>query len=395
MKFVIYGLPCAGKDYLLSMMPFIQHIKGSAWLNAQCNNKFRELSSEEQNDLRRQFIKHINSIETENVIVDGHYAFPDNSGYRLAFTDSDGDSYDVFIYLDTPADVIHERIQSSEKNTIYSHLTISDLQAWRDYEVSGLFEEALRRGKEFILLDNDIDSIVKFMKGLADGSVLTAPQVSRINADKVISAASGKTRIILSDGDKTLTVEDLTKSVSIPEELKVHHVFQGDRYTTYQFWKVRQPYASLNDLDDRYASALSNVHFDESILKDLSKIDGLKVIVTAGLEDLWSKAATVSGVMDMAVGSKTNGLSNMSQLGKAYLCRYLKDAGFQVIALGDNMVDYYMLMEASKGYVIAHAKKNASLQKTVLAGTKLKQPSYNQVKFDGVEEVVSIHDDLE
>ena len=157
MKFVIYGLPCAGKDYLLSMMPFIQHIKGSAWLNAQCNNKFRELSSEEQNDLRRQFIKHINSIETENVIVDGHYAFPDNGGYRLAFTDSDGDSYDVFIYLDTPADVIHERIQSSEKNTIYSHLTVSDLQAWRDYEVSGLFEEALRRGKEFILLDNDID----------------------------------------------------------------------------------------------------------------------------------------------------------------------------------------------------------------------------------------------
>ena len=233
------------------------------------------------------------------------------------------------------------------------------------------------------------------MKGLADGSVLTAPQVSRMNADKVISAASGKTRIILSDGDKTLTVEDLTKSVSIPEELKVHHVFQGDRYTTYQFWKVRQPYASLNDLDDRYAPALSNVHFDESILKDLSKIDGLKVIVTAGLEDLWSKAATVSGVMDMAVGSKTNGLSNMSQLGKAYLCRYLEDAGFQVIALGDNMVDYYMLMEASKGYVIAHAKKNSSLQKTVLAGTKLKQPSYNQVKFDGVEEVVSIHDDLE
>ena len=269
MKFVIYGLPCAGKDHLLSMIPFIQHIKGSAWLNAQCNNKFRELSSEEQNDLRRQFIKHINSIETENVIVDGHYAFPDNGGYRLAFTDSDGDSYDVFIYLDTPADIIHERIQSSEKNTIYSYLTVSDLQAWRDYEVSGLFEEALRRGKEFILLDNDIDSIVKFMKGLADGSVLTAPQVSRINADKVISAASGKTRIILSDGDKTLTVEDLTKSVSIPEELKVHHVFQGDRYTTYQFWKVRQPYASLNDLDDRYAPALSNVHFDESILKDL------------------------------------------------------------------------------------------------------------------------------
>lgn len=395
MRYVIYGLPCAGKDYLLSRMPFLQHIKGSEWLNTQSDNRFRELSKEEQDDLRRQFIRYVNGIGTGNVIVDGHYAFPEGDGYRQAFTDSDGDCYDVFVYLDTPVDIIHERIQSSDKNAIYSHLTISELQAWRDHEVSELFGEVLRRGKEFILLDNDVESIIRFMKGLADGSVLTAPQVSRMNADKVINAASGKRRIVLSDGDKTLTVEDLTKSVSIPEELKVHKAFQGDKYTTYQFWKVRQPYASLNNLDDRYAPALSNVHFDKSILDDLSKVDGLKVIVTAGLEDLWSKAAVLSGVMDMAVGSKANGLDNMSQLGKAYLCRYLKDAGFEVIALGDNMVDYYMLMEANKGYVIAHVKKNASLQNTVQAGTKLRQPAYNQIKFEGVEEVDSIHEDIE
>ena len=119
------------------------------------------------------------------------------------------------------------------------------------------------------------------------------------------------------------------------------------------------------------------------------------MIVTAGLEDLWSEAAVFSGVMDMAVGSKSNGHSNMSQLGKAFLCRYLREAGFEVIALGDNMVDYYMLKEADKGYVIAHAKKNATLQRTVLHGTVLKQPAYNQTKFEGVEEVNSIHEDIE
>ena len=210
MRYVIYGLPCAGKDYLLSRMPFLQHIKGSEWLNTQSDNRFRELSKEEQNDLRRQFIRYVNGIGTGNVIVDGHYAFPEGGGYRQAFTDSDGDCYDVFVYLDTPVDIIHERIQSSDKNAIYSHLTISELQAWRDHEVSELFGEVLKRGKEFILLDDDVESIIRFMKGLADGSVLTAPQVSRMNADKVINAASGKRRIVLSDGDKTLTVEDLT-----------------------------------------------------------------------------------------------------------------------------------------------------------------------------------------
>ena len=395
MKFVLYGLPCAGKDYLLERMPFIEHIKGSEWLNAQCGGKFREMPEDKQNALRIKFIEYVKEMDFRNIIVDGHYAFPEGDGFRKAFTESDGDCYDVFVYLDTPVETIFNRIQDSEKNTIYSKLTQSDLQVWRDYEVDALFHEALVRGKEFILLDYDLDNIITFMKGMADGTIRTAPQVSRANADRVIEATGGKRRIILSDGDKTLTITDLTKSVPVPEELKVHGVFDGDRYTTYQFWRARQTHASLDDLDERYEQALSNVEFDEPILNDLSKIDGWKVIVTAGLEGLWQKAAELTGVMDMAVGSDPKGYSNMSQLGKAYFCRYLREAGFEVIALGDNMVDYYMLMEADRGYIIAHAKRNATLQSTVLSGTKLRQPSSNQTKFEGVEEVNSIHEDIE
>ena len=395
MKFVLYGLPCAGKDYLLERMPFIEHIKGSEWLNAQCGGKFREMPEDKQNALRIKFIEYVKEMDFRNIIVDGHYAFPEGDGFRKAFTESDGDCYDVFVYLDTPVETIFNRIQDSEKNTIYSKLTQSDLQVWRDYEVDALFHEALVRGKEFILLDYDLDNIITFMSGMADGTIRTAPQVSRANADRVIEATGGKRRIILSDGDKTLTITDLTKSVPVPEELKVHGVFDGDRYTTYQFWRARQTHASLDDLDERYEQALSNVEFDEPILNDLSKIDGWKVIVTAGLEGLWQKAAELTGVMDMAVGSDPKGYSNMSQLGKAYFCRYLREAGFEVIALGYNMVDYYMLMEADRGYIIAHAKRNATLQSTVLSGTKLRQPSSNQTKFEGVEEVNSIHEDIE
>ena len=131
MRMVLYGLPCAGKDYLISRMPFLEHIKGSEWLNAQSNGRFRELPPEEQGRLRRQFIKHVRTVDTADVIVDGHYSFPGIGGYHKAFTEDDGDCYDIFAFLDTPVDVIHDRIQSSEKNTIYSELTVSDLQAWR------------------------------------------------------------------------------------------------------------------------------------------------------------------------------------------------------------------------------------------------------------------------
>ncbi len=85
----------------------------------------------------------------------------------------------------------------------------------------------------------------------------------------------------------------------------------------------------------------------------------------------------------------------MSQLAKALIVRYLRSAGREVIAVGDNVVDYYMLQEADRGYVIAHEKRNASLQKILLKGTELKQPCYNRVKFDGVTEVNSIHEDIE
>lgn len=395
MRIVLYGLPCAGKDYLLSKMSFINHIKGSEWLNSICNNKFRELPEDEQDCLRKEFIKHVSSIEYEDVIVDGHYAFPEGESYRVVFTESDGECYDVFAYLDTPVEIVYERIQNSEKNTPYSKLTVEDLQAWRDYEVQAIFKEVLKRGKEFLLFDNDLEGIIEFTKGLITGTIQTAPVVSRKHANRIRKAAGSKNTIILSDGDKTLTIADLTKSVPVPEEFKVHNVFDGDRYSTYQFWKARQTHAKLDDLEERYGPAIAGMELDKSVLEDLDEIDAFKVVVTAGLEDLWARAAALTGVIDMAVGSDSKGLSNMSQLGKAYLARYLKEAGFRVLALGDNMVDYYMLLEADRGYVIAHAKKNASLQKTLLQCTKLKQPKYNQIKFEGVEEVSSIHEDTE
>jgi len=58
-------------------------------------------------------------------------------------------------------------------------------------------------------------------------------------------------------------------------------------------------------------------------------------------------------------------------------------------------VDYRMLMGADRGYVIAHQKKNPVLQKAVLGGTKLKQPASNEIKFEGVEIVSSIHKDAQ
>lgn len=395
MKMVLYGLPCAGKDYLLSRLDLVRYVKGSEWLNSLCDNRFRELAEGEKVRLRKAFIRYVSAIESENVVVNGHYAFPKNGGYDVVFTEEDGECYDVFAYLDTPVEVVHERMQKSEKNAPYAGLSVGELQAWRDFEVDALFREALKRGKEFILLDDDLENALCFTNGLLEGEFSTSYEVAGYFAKSIAEAAGDRKRIILADGDKTLTVGDLTKSVSSEDELKAYKVFDGDRYTTYQFWKVHQIHRAMNDIEERFGQALAVAEFDRAVLDDLSQIDAFKVVVTAGLMDLWTGAAAMTGVMDMAVGSDTKAFDNMSQLGKAYLSRYLREKGYEVLALGDNMVDYYMLTEADRGYLIAHAKKNASAQRTVLGGTKLKQPKYNQIKFEGVAEVNSIHEDIE
>lgn len=392
MKIALYGLPCAGKDYLLSNMPFLKHIKGSEWLNQKSEGKFRSLPADKQTELRSEFVEYVSQFGDTDIAVDGHYSFPDGDSFNSVFTESDGNCYDVFVYLDTPIDIIAERIAKSEKNCIYSGLTQEQLQSWRDYETEGLFHEVLKRGKEFILLDNDWNCILEFMEGVTSGSIATAPEVSRIFAERIMSRTNKQT-IVLSDGDKTLTQTDLTKDVLDPGERIIKNIFDGDKYTTYQFWKAHKVYAGFEDIENRYEYALSKAEYDIPILKDLSEIDGFKVVVTSGLEELWSLAVERTGVMDMAVGSDVSGRCNMSQLGKAYLARILRQSGLRIVAVGDNMVDYYMLLEANSGYVVAHRKKNESLQKILRNGSVLKQPSGNQIKFEGVKVVSSVHDD--
>ena len=349
MKIAIYGLPCSGKSTLISK------IRGT----------------------------------DKDAIAEGHFSFPSDGGYTRSPADSD--SYDVIAYLDTAPEIILDRMRQSEENSTYSDLTPEDLVSWRDFEVSNLRSECFSEGKEFVILDPKFDKMQEFIEGLFSGNILTSPQVSRLAADRILQSTDKHT-IILSDGDRTLSDIDLTLSLDLPRLMDLRDLFYGDRYTTFQFWYVYNIYREVPHLAEKMRKRSEDAHLNRPLLDDLSQIDSYRVVITAGLEDLWSYAIEDTA-FDMAIGTDVNAYRNMSQFGKAYIARYLKDAGREVIALGDNMVDYRMLLEADRGYVIAHQKKNPVLQKTVLNGTKLKQPASNEIKFEGVKTVSSIHED--
>jgi hypothetical protein len=369
MKIAIYGLPCAGKDALIHQLDFATHAR--------------------LDDLRKQC-----KDSDDDIIAGGCYSFPSENGYRKVFTEWEADCFDVFAYLDTAPEIILQRISSASRDCPYRGLTAEDLEQWRNFEVSNLRSECLRMGKEFLILDPKFDCLAEFLKGAFDGSILTSPQISRLAADRILSSADKHT-IVLSDGDKTLTDYDLTRSLDLPILFDLRDVFYGDRYTTFQFWYVYRVYGKLPQLDEKMREAADAAVFNSPLIDDLSKIDAYRVVVTAGLEILWSYAAERTGIFGMAIGTDKEATRNMSQFSKALLVRYLREAGHEVIALGDNMVDYQMLKEADHGYIISHVKRNPVVQRTIVNDRGLKQPASNKDPFDGVPVVKSIHEDVE
>ncbi|MBR2254848.1 MAG: hypothetical protein IJ856_03380 [Candidatus Methanomethylophilaceae archaeon] len=393
MRMVLYGLPCAGKDALVSQMDFVDRIKESDWLDAQSGGGFINLSPQERQELRRRFI---DIIETSphDVAVNDCFSIPSENGFSQLFTKDDSRCYDVFVYIDLPAEVVLNGIAGYGKESPIPLMSVEDVLAWRDSEVSELQSTCMALGKEFIIFDPKFDPSLEFFKGLFEGRILTAPQVSRLAADRILGATDEPV-ILISDGDKTLADYDLTRSLEVPVLVDLIDVFRGDRYTTFQFWAVYRHYTDLPGLDQKKREAAEAVMFNLPLLNDLAQIHAYKVVVTAGSEDLWTYAAVKSGVFDMVIGADNDARRNMSRFGKALIVRYLREAGRHVIALGDEIVDFDMLEEADRGYMIAHLKRNASLQAAVSNGTKLKQPSSNEVKFDGVQVVDSIHGDVE
>lgn len=76
--------------------------------------------------------------------MDGHYAFGDT----IAFTEEEGNMYDVYLYLYIEPAVLRNRIKNSPKNQKYAHY---DVEKWQSREIDGLREYCHKHNKDFML----------------------------------------------------------------------------------------------------------------------------------------------------------------------------------------------------------------------------------------------------
>ena len=339
MRIGFYGMPSAGKTYILNQLDFIRVLPGSKMLREMCPD-YDLRDNEGKNEIRRQLADSL--MSEDSFIMDGHYAFGD----KIAFTESDGRLYDAFLYLYISPEVLKERMKATERNQKYLAF---DIEQWQKSEIDGLREYCHASGKDFYVIDNppenqfdDVSSVVNFIRAVING--YSCVSLAEQCAKEILSRSNTDT-ITLMDGDKTITIEDSSNRVFG----YTTHLYDGNFYTGYQSWKqgIEFEQYSFEEL------TRMPVSLNEKVCK---AIDGNTFILTSGHERVWGFIAKRLGV-PYYFGTE------MSAETKLYVTKILQKAGKRVVAYGDGMNDYYMLKQANEGFLVT--KQDSTISRSL------------------------------
>ena len=340
MRIGLYGMPTAGKTYILDKLDFIEVIVGSILLrdyDPEFDNRDEAGREQDRKDVARLM------MEKDTFIMDGHYAF----GNEIAFTEDEGMMYEIYLYLYVNPEVLSQRMKSSEKNQKYLKY---DIEAWQNNEINGLREYCHRHNKDFYVIDNpphntneDVDRVVNFIREIVNG--YSCVSYAKRCADDIIQK-SNSNEIVLLDGDKTLTIEDSSRAVFDYST----NLYDGNFYTGYQAWKQNREFQQYGSKDLTEMPVRLN-------RKIMSALTSDSYILTSGHEKVWRFISNQLGLTFYC------GIE-MSAETKLYITKLLQDAGKYVVAYGDGMNDYYMLKQADEGYLIA--KEDGSLSRSLM-----------------------------
>ena len=336
MKIGLYGLPTAGKTTILSQIDFAPVLIGSDLLR-KIAPSFSTFSDSKQNMVRKRLAQSLR--EKDSFLMDGHYSF----GEKTVFTDEDGSLYDVFLYLYLSPEILQKRMERSPKNQKYSAF---DIARWQQSEIEGLRTWCHNHNKDFYVLDNppqnhytDVTEPISFIREIMEG--YSCVRSARECVDKILSS-DGSSRIILTDGDRTLIKGDSSSAVFQYST----HLFDGNFYTGYQTWKQAKEFRSV-DISSQVGLPL---HFSEAIL---DRLDQHTYILTSGHPGIW-KQLSAQLHLHCFWGNQ------MSAETKFFITKFLQEAGRTVIAYGDSLGDYYMLKQADHGYLVTKSDRSVS-----------------------------------
>lgn len=333
MRIGLYGLPCSGKTYILNSIKSLNVFEGSKLL-CEYSPKFHSLTKDGKTVIRKQLAKEL--LKKDNFIMDGHYSFGDN----VVFTEEDGNLYDVIIYLYVRPDIIVDRMENSEKNEKY---LIYNVEQWQNFEVEKLREYCHIYDKDFYVIDNPVngcfincDIILEFIDCIVNG--FSCKEFAQQCANEILKHSSGR-NIYMTDGDKTLSLEDTSSLIGYKT-----NIFDGNFYTGFQSWlhtkQLLQFMTNNQEICNNWD--VNAIKVNERIVRELKTN---AYIVTSGYSEIWKKISEKWNIPFFSGEC-------MSADAKYYIVKYLQKVDKCVIAYGDGMNDYYMLRQADVGKLV-------------------------------------------
>ncbi len=387
MKIVVYGISRSGKDYLLDrVVAHLKiegissvHIKGSATLNELSLQQYaiplKQADEAKRTILREQFINIVEktALTHEVVFVDGHYAFIGDDGFYTVLTEADKHCYDHFFYLDTLTEKIIEFSRAFPKVPQDLSIQADEVNMWKQFEITGLSRVCDELGKELVILDENTQSCIQFITHWIKSFsyCFDYPQIAQKQVLQFLQTQEKQySTVVLLDGDNTLATNDATYNfcdfLQI-ENLSLKRIFQGDRYSSYQFFQARTLYQSFSqsDINKAVEYAVSKVQISNELWAFMHKYapQAYFCILTSGVFDIWQGKANKLGGIDKVWGNLIDQTQAffVTPLLKKHLALAFKEYGIQVIAIGDSAIDIPMLEVAEQGYIVAHKKLNQAV----------------------------------
>ncbi|MGP1612866.1 MAG: AAA family ATPase [Catonella sp.] len=341
MRIGLYGLPSAGKSFILGNIRNLEVLSGSSLLQKLAPN-FNNLAEEQKETVRQELALQLR--QKDSFIMDGHYSFGEN----IVFTEADGQLYDVFLYLYINPDIILERMSDSIKNKKYLQY---DIEEWQRFELESLRTYCHINNKDFYVIDNpdkgffsDIRIILEFIDSIIEG-------YSCVRFAKEVANKIEKSDFIsLSDGDKTFIKEDSSEILGYKT-----HLFDGNFYSGFQAWRHNSELMDYLKLINYSIQSIDNMNLTINE-KVQDKIKGFSVILTTGYYDVWKQIAYKYN-LPLFCGSQ------MCSDTKYFITKFLQERGSKVMAFGDSMNDYFMLKQANISYLML--KKDGSISSSL------------------------------